>query len=81
MALDDFLDSEVGIAAAATAIALSPRVRHTIRRGAVLGLAGAMKAADAVGSGARAVIPHHDGHEPAAAPPQAAPQTPEAARP
>lgn len=61
MALDDYLESEVGIAAAVTAIALSPRVRHTLRRGAVLGLAGAMKAVDVVGSAASSAMPHHDG--------------------
>jgi hypothetical protein len=48
MALDDFFDSEVAIAAGITAVALSPRVRNVVRRGAVLGLAGVMSAGDAV---------------------------------
>jgi hypothetical protein len=48
MALDDFLDGEVAIAAGITAAVLSPRVRNVVRRGAVLGLAGVMTAGDAV---------------------------------
>jgi hypothetical protein len=46
MALEDFVDSEVGIAVAATAVVLSPQVRGFLRRGAVYGLAGLMKAGD-----------------------------------
>ena len=53
MALEDFASSEVGIAVAATALALSPGVRRTVRRGAVVGLAALMKAGDAVASTAR----------------------------
>ncbi|GAC1333369.1 MAG: hypothetical protein NVS2B16_24650 [Chloroflexota bacterium] len=53
MALEDFVDPEVGIAVAATALALSPGVRNTIRRGLVYGLAGVLRAGDAVGSAAR----------------------------
>jgi hypothetical protein len=53
MALEDFADREVGIAAAATAVLLSPRVRDVARRGAVYGLAGAMKAGDLAVSTAR----------------------------
>jgi hypothetical protein len=62
MALEDYLETEVGVAAAVTAIALSPRVRNTVRRGAVLGLAGAMKAADTVTSTAKHVAqrPHEE---------------------
>ena len=48
MALDDFFDSEVAIAAGVTAALFSPRVRNVMRRGAVLGLAGVMTAGDAV---------------------------------
>jgi len=55
MALDDFVDPEVGIAVAATALAFSPRVRNVVRRGLVVGLAGVMKAADSVGGAARNV--------------------------
>jgi hypothetical protein len=55
MALEDFLDSEVGIAVAATAVALSPRMRALLRRGAVYGLATAMKAGDSLSTAARGV--------------------------
>ena len=37
MALEDFLDSEVAVAVAATAALASPRVRGVLRRGAVYG--------------------------------------------
>ena len=53
MALDDFVESEVAIAVAATAALLSPRVRGVLRSGAVYGLAGALIAGDAVASVAR----------------------------
>jgi hypothetical protein len=55
MALDDYLDSEVAIAVAATAVVLSPRVRRVVRRGAVYGVAGALKATDMVTAAARGV--------------------------
>jgi hypothetical protein len=55
MALDDFLESEVAVAVAATAVALSPRVRRVLRRGAVYGVAGALKATDVVTAAARGV--------------------------
>ena len=48
MALEDFFESEVAIAAGVTAALSSPRVRNVMRRGAVLGLAGVMTAGDAV---------------------------------
>lgn len=48
MGAEDFADSEVVIAAAATAAALSPRVRDVMRQGAVLGVAGVMAAGEAV---------------------------------
>jgi hypothetical protein len=53
MALDDYMESEVAIAVAATATLLSPRVRRVLRSGAVYGLAGALIAGDAVSSIAR----------------------------
>ena len=53
MALGDFFDAEVGIAVAATALATSPQVRNTVRRGMVFGLAGMFKAGDVLGSAAR----------------------------
>lgn len=55
MALDDFLESEVAVAVAATAVALSPRARRLVRRGAVYGVAGALKATDVVTAAARGV--------------------------
>ncbi len=48
MELEDFLDAEVGIAAGVTAALFSPRVRKVLRRGAVLGVAGALMAGDAI---------------------------------
>jgi nucleoside phosphorylase len=48
MALEDYLESEVAIAVAATAAVLSPRVRRVLRRGAVYGVVGALKATDVV---------------------------------
>lgn len=53
MGLDDFVESEVAVAVAATAAVLSPRVRRLARSGAVYGLAGALIAADAVSAAAR----------------------------
>lgn len=55
MGLDDFVESEVAVAVAATAAVLSPRVRRLALSGAVYGLAGALIAADAVASTARGV--------------------------
>ncbi len=57
MALEDYLESEVVVAVAATAAVLSPRVRRVLRRGAVYGLAGVLMAGDAVSSAARNVAP------------------------
>ena len=53
MALDDYLESEVAVAVAATATVLSPRVRRLLRSSAVYGLAGAFIAGDAISSAAR----------------------------
>ncbi|MDX6728161.1 MAG: hypothetical protein QOK49_2966 [Baekduia sp.] len=55
MGVEDYMESPVAMAVAATAVVLSPRVRSVLRRGAVYGVAGAMKAADAVTSAARDV--------------------------
>lgn len=55
MALDDFFEAEVGVAVAATALLASPRVRKALRRGAVYGVAGALKAGDAMTSFAKGV--------------------------
>jgi hypothetical protein len=61
MALDDFLESEVAIAAGLTAAAFSPRVRQVVRRGAVLGLAGVMTAGDAIAGAARGAMDEAQG--------------------
>ncbi len=55
MALEDYLESEVVVAVAATAAVLSPRVRGMLRRGAVYGLAGVLRAGDAISSAAPTV--------------------------
>ncbi len=55
MALDDYVEPEVAIAAAAAAAIFSPRVRGVLRKGAVYGLAGVLVVGDAVGSFARDV--------------------------
>ncbi len=55
MALDDFFESEVLIAVLATAVVMSPKGRAVLRRGAVLGLAGALSAGDALTSFGRGV--------------------------
>lgn len=55
MALDDYAESEIVVAVAATAAILSPRVRRFLRKGAVYGLAGALMAGDAVSSFTRGV--------------------------
>lgn len=53
MDFEDFLEPEVGVAAAVVAVVASPQVRKVVRRGAVLGLAGVLMAGDAVTSFAR----------------------------
>ena len=50
MAVDDFLEPEVGVAVALTAALASPKVRGFLRSGAVYGLAGVLMAGDAVSS-------------------------------
>jgi hypothetical protein len=55
MALEDYFESEVAVAVAATAAVLSPGVRRMLRRGAVYGVAGALKATDVVTAAARGV--------------------------
>jgi hypothetical protein len=55
MALDDFFESEVLIAVLATAVVMSPKGRKLLRRGAVLGLAGALTAGDALSTFGRGV--------------------------
>ncbi|HZT98005.1 MAG TPA: hypothetical protein VFB34_14330 [Chloroflexota bacterium] len=53
MALDDYVNPEIGIAVAATAVAFSPRARAFLRKGAVYALAGAIRVGDTVTDVAR----------------------------
>jgi hypothetical protein len=53
MGVDDFLESEVGVAIAATAAVMSPRLRRGLRRGAVFAVAGALTAGELVANAAR----------------------------
>lgn len=55
MALEDFLEPEVGWAVAVTAAVASPAVRKVLRKGAVYGLAGILMAGDAVSTLAQGV--------------------------
>jgi hypothetical protein len=55
MAIDEYFESEVAIAVAVTAAVLSPGVRRVLRRGAVYGVAGALKATDVVTATARGI--------------------------
>jgi hypothetical protein len=87
MAVDDYLESEVAVAAAATAVLLSPPLRGVMRKGLVYGTAGVMTAGDAVvsvakgaGRGVQRAVgrgpgtgPPTEGREPVPAMPAAAP--------
>lgn len=55
MEFEDFLEPEVGIAAAVVAAIASPKVRGWLRRGAVYGVAGVLAAGDVVTSFAKGV--------------------------
>jgi hypothetical protein len=55
MALEDFLEPEVGVAVAVTAAVASPRVRKAVRTGLVYGLAGLLMAGDKLRSAASGV--------------------------
>lgn len=55
MEFEDFVQPEVGVAAAVVAVVASPEVRRVVRRGAVLGVAGVLMAGDAISSFARGV--------------------------
>src|SRR5205085_8456406 len=54
--VDDYVSSEAGVVAAATAAAVSPRARELFRRGAVYGLAGVMKATDVAVTAAQGAV-------------------------
>jgi hypothetical protein len=55
MDVEDFLEPEVAVTAAVTAVVFSPKGRKFLRRGAVYGLAGLLMAGDALASLARGV--------------------------
>jgi hypothetical protein len=56
MGIDDYVNAETGLMTAATAAAVSPRARELMRRGAVYGIAGAMRAGDVVAAAARGAV-------------------------
>lgn len=55
MAVEDYLEPEVAVAVAITAAVASPRAREVMRKGAVYGIAGVLKAGDALGAFGRGV--------------------------
>lgn len=55
MAVEDYLEPEVAVAVAVTAAVTSPKARRVMRQGAVYGLAGILKAGDALGTFGRGV--------------------------
>lgn len=55
MDAEDFLEPEVGVAVAVTAVVCSPRLRKTLRKGLVYGLAAALTAGDAMAEAGRSV--------------------------
>lgn len=64
MGLDDVISTQSAFVAAATAAVFSPRTRETIRKGAVIGVAGALRAGDVVAGAARGVAHGVRGPEP-----------------
>jgi hypothetical protein len=54
--LDDLMSTETAFVAAATAAVMSPRTRDGMRKGAVVGLAGVLKAGDVVAGAARGAV-------------------------
>jgi hypothetical protein len=54
--VDDYMDKEAGILAAATAAAVSPKARDLFRRGAVYGLAGVLRTGDMAVAAARGAV-------------------------
>lgn len=55
MEFDDYLQPEIAVTAAVTAVVFSPGARRLLRRGVVYGLAGALMAGDAITSFSRSV--------------------------
>jgi hypothetical protein len=78
LGLDDLMSRETAFVAAATAAVFSPRTRETLRRGAVLGVAGALKVGDVVAGAARGATRgvRGQGKVPTPAAPEATPAAP-----
>jgi len=55
MEFDDYLQPEIAVTAAVTAVVFSPGARKLLRRGVVYGLAGALMAGDAITSFGRSI--------------------------
>ena len=55
MDLEDYVQPEIAVTAAVAAAVFSPRTRGLLRRGVVYGLAGVLKAGDAVTSFSRSI--------------------------
>jgi len=55
MALEDFIEPEVGVAVVVTAAVASPRIRKVIRQGLVYGIAGLLIAGDKLKAAASGV--------------------------
>jgi hypothetical protein len=56
MGLDDLVSTESAVVAGITAAVFSPRTRETLRKGAVFGVAGVLKAGDVVSGAARGAV-------------------------
>jgi len=55
MEVEDFAESPVGVAVAASAVVFSPQVRRVLRRGLVYGVAGVLAARDSAAGFVRGV--------------------------
>lgn len=56
MGMDDLFSTESAFVAAVTATVLSPKTRETVRKGAVYGLAGALRVGDVMAGAARGAV-------------------------
>lgn len=56
MGLEDMVSTQSAFVAATTAAVVSPKTRGAIRKGAVYGIAGALKVGDVVAGAARGVV-------------------------
>jgi hypothetical protein len=74
--LDDVMSTESAVVAAATAAVLSPKARNTMRKGAVYGVAGVLKAGDVLTGAARGMARGVRGEETTVSDEAAPPVTP-----